>query len=574
MEPADSILPTSTPRVVSEYRIRPSDEAASETLARECELGATAAQVLLHRGIQDVDEAKTFLAATLRGLSSPESMTGRATAADRMCHAIRKGERIVVFGDYDVDGTTSALILTEVVQALGGRAHTVIADRFRGGYGLSDPALDRCLANDPALIVTCDCGSSDHERIARANSRGVDVIVVDHHLVPEEALPALAFLNPHRPECGFAYKGLCSAGLAFSLGAALRTELKANLDLRAWLDLVAIGTIADLAPLTGDNRRLVRAGLKALGASRVRPAFRALRQLTKMPESAHLTARDVAFRFAPRLNAPGRLGEADLTLQFLQAKTAAEAWRLVQEIEGKNDERKALGHQATEEARAQVREVYGETPTTGIVVASDAWHRGVVGIVAARLVDTFGVPTVVIAFDGDHGHGSVRTIGGFDAYDALERCAENLSTWGGHRAAAGLSLPKGRLESFRSSFSGLAFERSTSGEGVPVDVELGGIYRVPTLDDLIRLGPFGEENPAPRFLINAEVIEASAVGQDHSHAKLRLRIGDDSVRAFAPGMFSHVDGQKNVRVVGEFQPDHWVGGNAVEFLVTDVLPSR
>ncbi|MDH3726194.1 MAG: single-stranded-DNA-specific exonuclease RecJ [Myxococcales bacterium] len=572
MEPADSTLPTPPTKEVSEYRIRPADELASEALASACGLGATAAQVLLHRGIRNVDEARTFLDATLRGLSSPAPMADRAIAADRLCHAIRKGERIVVFGDYDVDGATSALILTEVIQALGGDAQTLIADRFRGGYGLSDPALDRCLAQSPALIVTCDCGSSDHERIGRTKSHGIDVIVVDHHLVPEETLPAFAFLNPHRPQCGFAYKGLCSAGLAFSLGAALRTELKAKLDLRAWLDLVAVGTIADLAPLTGDNRRLVRAGLKALGSSRARPAFHALRQITKLPESAQLTSRDVAFRFAPRLNAPGRLGDADLTLRFLQAKTARDAWGLVEEVERKNDERKLLSHRATEEARAQVREVYGEAPTTSIVVASDAWHRGVVGIVAARLVDSFGVPAVVVAFDGDHGHGSVRTIGGFDAYGALEHCAEDLTTWGGHRAAAGMSLAKRRLESFRASFSGVSFEPAVSGEGASIDVELGGAYRVPTVDDLVRLGPFGEDNPAPRFLINAGVIEATAVGQDRSHAKLRLRIGEDSVRAFAPSMFSRVEGQENVRLVGEFQPDHWVGGHAVEFLVTDVLP--
>ncbi len=571
MEPADSTLPTPS-KPVPEYRIRPADERAAVALASACDLGATAAQILLHRGIRDADEAKGFLDATLRGLRSPESMADRAIAADRLCHAIRTGERIVVFGDYDVDGTTSALILTEIIQALGGDVQALIADRFRGGYGLSGPALDRCLALNPALIVTCDCGSSDHERISRASSLGIDVIVVDHHLVPEDALPAFAFLNPHRPQCEFAYKGLCSAGLAFFLGAALRAELNSELDLRAWLDLVAIGTIADLAPLTDDNRRLVRAGLKALGSSSARPAFHALRQLTKLPESAQLTARDVAFRLAPRLNAPGRLGEADLTLRFLRAETVREAWNLAEEVERKNEERKSLAFEASREARDQVRQVYGEAPTTSIVVASDAWHRGVVGIVAARLVDAFGVPAVVVSFDGDHGHGSVRAIAGFDAYGALGRCADDLVSWGGHRAAAGLSLVKERLESFRASFSEVSLGTAVSDEGASVDVELGGIYRVPTLDDLIRLGPFGEGNPAPKFLLNARVLEASAVGHDRSHAKLRLRIAEESVRAFAPGMFSRVQGRQDVRLVGEFQPDHWVGGHAVEFLVTDVLP--
>lgn len=573
VEPADSNLPTPASKPLTEYRIEPPDEVASGMLASACGLGPTAAQVLLHRGVRDVDEAKVYLDAKLRGLSTPEPMADRAIAAERLGRAIRKNERIVVFGDYDVDGTTSALILTEVIQALGGEAQTLIADRFHGGYGLSEPALDRCLALSPTVIVTCDCGSSDHERIRRANAAGVDVIVVDHHLVPEETLPAFAFLNPHRPQCGFTYKGLCSAGLAFSLGAALRTELKTDLDIRAWLDLVAIGTIADIAPLTGDNRRLVRAGLKALGSPRVRPAFHALRKVAKLPESAHLTSQDVAFRLAPRLNAPGRLGEADLTLRFLQAKTARDAWTLVQEVEHRNDERKSLGQKATEEARAQVLEVYGEAPTTGIVVASDAWHRGVVGIVAARLVDAFGVPAAVVAFDGDQGHGSVRTTGGFDAYAALERCSDDLTAWGGHRAAAGLSLNKGRFDGFRGSFSGVLLDPGDVAKTTAsIDVELGGVYRIPTLDDLLRLGPFGEGNPAPKFLLHAGVVEATAVGQDRSHAKLQLRIGEDSVRAFAPGMFSRVEGRENVRLVGEFQPDHWIGGQAVEFLVTDVLP--
>jgi len=541
-------------------------------LADACGLGLTAAQVLLHRGVGDVERARPFLESTLRGLSSPEPMADRALASERIARGIRARERILVFGDYDVDGTTSALILSEVIAALGGDVRVLIADRFHGGYGLSDQALDRCLAERPGLLVTCDCGSSDHERIAKATADGIDVIVVDHHLVPAETLPAFAFLNPHRPECGFAYKGLCSAGLAFSLGAALRADMGAKLDLRAWLDLVAIGTIADVAPLTGDNRRLVRAGLKKIGSSNSRPALVALRQAAKIPESAQLTARDVAFRFSPRLNAPGRLGVADLTLRFLSAKTPKEAWGLLQDVESQNDERKALANRATEEARAQVRELYGDAPEEGVVVASDEWHRGVAGIVAARLVDAFGVPAVVIAFDGDHGHGSARTTADFDVYNALAQCASDLSAWGGHRAAAGLSLSKTALDSFRASF--LQASRGAGfGEGplAAVDVALGGAFRVPTVEDLQRLGPFGEGHPVPTFLVDAHVVEATGVGEGRAHGKLKLRVGQDSVRAFAPGMFSRVEGRDNLRLVGEFQPDHWIGGGAVELLVKDVL---
>jgi single-stranded-DNA-specific exonuclease len=541
-------------------------------LADACGLGLTAAQVLLHRGVRDAEAARRFLDSTLRGLSSPEPMADRALASERIARAIRAKEQIVVFGDYDVDGTTSAVILSEVIAALGGEVRTLIADRFHGGYGLSDQALDRCLTERPGLLVTCDCGSSDHERIAKATADGVDVIVVDHHLVPEETLPAFAFLNPHRPECGFAYKGLCSAGLAFSLGAALRSELGAQLDLRAWLDLVAIGTIADLAPLTEDNRRLVRAGLKTIGTPNARPALVALRQAAKIPESAQLTARDIAFRFSPRLNAPGRLGVADLTLRFLTAKTPKEAWGLLQDVEAKNEERKALANRATEEARAQVSELYGESPEEGVVVASDGWHRGVVGIVAARLVDALGVPAVVVALDGEQGHGSARTTADFDVHSALSRCASDLSAWGGHRAAAGLSLSKSALDSFRASFL-QATQGVGSGEphSAEVDVALGGAFRVPTSEDLQRLGPFGEGYPVPTFLVDAHVVEATGVGEGRAHGKLKLRVGQDSLRAFAPGMFSRLQGRDDLRLVGEFQPDHWIGGRAVEFLVTDVL---
>ncbi len=557
---------------MNRYSVRPSDERAAGMLAEACGLGLTAAQVLLHRGVTGVDEARSFLDAPLRGLSSPTPMVDRALASERITRAIRSGERIVVFGDYDVDGTTSAVILSEVIAALGGEVSTLIADRFHGGYGLSREALARCLEARPGVLVTCDCGSSDHERIAEASDRGVDVVVVDHHLVPEERLPAFAFLNPHRPDCGFAFKGLCSAGLAFSLGAALRADMRADLDVRRWLDLVAVGTIADLAPLRSDNRRLVRAGLKMLGSPRARPALAALRHAVKIPESANLTARDVAFRFAPRLNAPGRLGAADLTLRFLRAQTQTDAWSLLQEVESHNDARKALTQRATEEACAQVRALYGESPSRGVVAASDDWHRGVVGIVAARLVDTFGVPAVAIAFDGEQGHGSARTIPGVDVYQALAACAPSLDRWGGHRTAAGLTLEKRRLDQLRTSFAD-ASQCDAPGDAPPieVDIALSGPFRVPSVEDLSRIGPFGEGYPAPTFLVDAHVVEATGVGEDQAHARLVLRVGQEDIRAFAPGLFSRIEGRESLRLVGELQPDHWVGGRSVELLVKDVF---
>ena len=554
------------------FRLHPPDEAGALALGEACKLGASAAQVLLHRGVVDPVEASGFLEAGLRGLTAPDAMADRLVAADRLARAVRYRERVVVFGDYDVDGTTSALVLSEILGALGGEVRTLVADRFVGGYGLSAPALERCLAEQPQVLVTCDCGSSDHERIADAANRGIDVVVVDHHLVPEEALPALAFLNPHRADCGFAYKGMSSAGLALSLGAAVRAELGATLDVRRWLDLVALGTVADVSPLDGDNRRLVRAGLKLLGSAHTRPALRALRRLVGLPDSAHLTTADIAFRLAPRINALGRLGASELTLRWLQANGSAEVARLTEQVEEQNSARKRIAEQTVAEARAQAKTVYGDEPSTGIVVGSEGWHRGVVGIVAARLVEDFGQPVVVVAFDGSSGHGSVRTTEGFDVYSALERCAPELTAWGGHRAAAGLSMSRDRLENLRASFAeATRQEDKVSCAPTPIEVRLGGPYRIPTIEDLDRLGPFGESFPTPLFLVEADIVEATAVGSSQAHAKLRLQLGDEHLRAFGPRLIDQLEGRRTAQLVGEFQPDHWVGDGSVELLVKDVI---
>jgi single-stranded-DNA-specific exonuclease len=292
----------------------------------------------------------------------------------------------------------------------------------------------------------------------------------------------------------------------------------------------------------------------------------------KIPESADLTAQDVAFRFSPRLNAPGRLGEAELTLRFLTTQRLPEARQLLGEIEARNDERKKLGARATEEALAQAREVYGDAPAHGVVLSSPDWHRGVVGIVAARIVEQLRVPATVIAFDGEHGHGSVRTVGDFDVHRALERCADTLTAWGGHRAAAGLSLDATMLERFRAAFADAStLDASNLAPAPEVDVALGGPFRIPTGDDLRRLGPFGQAFAPPLFQADALVVESAGVGEGKAHAKLELQIGQERVRAFGPGLFSRVDGRTELRVVGEFQPDHWVGRGAVELLVKDVL---
>ncbi|HTV22997.1 MAG TPA: DHH family phosphoesterase, partial [Polyangiaceae bacterium] len=365
-------------------------------------------------------------------------MADRDLVAQRLARAVRKGELVAVFGDYDCDGITSCAIMTEVLRSLGGRAVPLVASRFDGGYGVSTAAVERILATRASVLVTCDCGSSDHASLRVLASKGIDVVVIDHHLVPDEPLPAIGFLNPHRQDCGFGYKGLASCGLALSVAAALRKTLGVDLDIRYWLDLVAVGTVADVAPLDGDNRALVRAGLDAILKAR-RPGMQALLEVAKITRDSPLTGRDVAFRIAPHINAPGRLGSADIALDLLLARDLGSARALAATLEQISDRRRTLSEEMFVEACAEI-ERQGYEREAAIVVGRAGWNPGIVGIVAGRLVDRFQRPVVVIGFDAGVGRGSVRGPVGARLHDALSDASDVLVRFGGHQAAAGLEV--------------------------------------------------------------------------------------------------------------------------------------
>jgi single-stranded-DNA-specific exonuclease len=560
----------------TDLQLRLCDPQASAELGRALGVGPTIAQVLLHRGLSDVPHAREFLDAKLAGLTAPDAMIGRSEAADRIASAIERHERIALFGDYDVDGTTSAAIIAGVIEALGGEVVALVASRFDGGYGFSEPALARVKATGAKLLITCDCGSSDHARIESAQQAGIDVIVVDHHRVPEQRLPAFAFLNPHQPGCGFTYKGLASAGLALSIGAALRARMKSTLDLRPYLDLVALGTVADVMPLDGDNRRLVRAGLLRLSEGQVRPGIAALRERANVRPGTKLGGTDVAFRLAPRLNAAGRLGDSALTLALLRARTLDEGRLLAGRIELLNDERKEIQRRNTEEAADAVRARYGSVVEGGIVVASDRWHRGVVGIVAARLVELFGAPALVLAIEGDTAHGSGRTPPGFPLFDALSACSAIVERFGGHQAAVGATLRADRVPALAEAFDAESLRLRKSGLAPRIDRAIdvvidGARYPIPTASELMLLEPLGHSNREPRFLVErARVEDANSVGD--GHLKLVLRVGAQRLTAFGWDLaheLSRIGGE--VSLVGGIRPDGYRGGEAVEIRIERVV---
>jgi single-stranded-DNA-specific exonuclease len=488
------------------------DDQRVAALAAETKLRPLTARVLAGRGILRADLASKFLEPRLADLRRPDGMADLQRAIDRLVAAIGAGETIGVFGDYDVDGVTTAATLASALREMGGKVIARAASR-EAGYGVGVEDVARFAADGCRVLVTGDCGTSDHEALAAARERGIDTIVIDHHELPAAETPAYALINSRRPDDAFPFKGLASCGVAFYLAAALRTRLASSFDPRELLDLVALGTIADLVPLTDENRILVAAGLKVLSA-RKRPGLAALAVRAELTDGP-ITAQQAAFRLTPRLNAAGRLGEAQLALDLLLA-TPADAERLAVAIDEQNTERQRIQELVWMEARAQAAE---QADAPALVVGAEGWHHGVVGIVAARLVDDYARPVIAIGFKNGEGRGSARTVPGVNLFDALGACRDHLTRFGGHAGAAGLSIVRDRLDGFRAAFVGEA-ARQLAGRppaAVDVDAEVAlGDLDLPFAEELSRLGPFGAANREPLFALRGVVARTTrVVGKGH-----------------------------------------------------------
>jgi single-stranded-DNA-specific exonuclease len=554
-------------------RLPPHAGEGARDLARALSLTRTAAAVLVARGLKTPEESARFLDPRLAHLTPPDAMQDRSEAIARIARAVRAKERVCVFGDYDADGVTAAALVTDVLRVLGAEVIPLLADRFGGGYGLSGLALARVLATRATLLVTCDCGSSDHDRLESARLAGIDVVVIDHHRVPEAPLPALAFLNPHRPECRFAYKGLASVGLALSIGAGVRAELGVSLDMRTWLDFVAIGTIGDVAPLDGDNRALVRAGLGLL-ARGTRPGTRALAQIAGCAGAA-VTGEDVSFRLAPRVNAPGRVDKPDLALALLLATSDDEARRIADEVEAHSTRRKEIERGVMAEALEALADP-GLAGLPAIVLAKQGWHPGVVGIVAGRLASRFGKPTIIIALDGAAGRGSARAPAGFSVYEALAHSRDALVGFGGHHAAAGVDVTSDRVGALRDRFCAATADAGVPDSASPFDADARleeGDPPARVVHDLERFEPCGQANSAPRVAIDrARVLGAREVRG--GHLRLWLDVGGTPLSCFGPEMAGLVTRLgTHAGVAGVLRRDTWAGGGAIEMRLLTAGPA-
>ena len=511
------------------WLLAPAQPLLAGQLAAQFKISSLLAQCVLNRGLSKPSAVEKFLAPRLKHLADPFLLPDMAIAVDRLFRAHREKEPLVIFGDYDVDGVTSTTLLLEVLRGLGWVADAYLPNRMEEGYGLSRDGVANCLAKFPVkLLLAVDCGSTSNETISWLGGQGVEVIVLDHHQVSDPAPPAIALVNPQRStsndQPSTTFTELCSAGLAFKLAHALLKRGRENglagaaeFDLKPMLDLVALGTIADVVPLVGENRILVTAGLERLNVTQ-RPGLVALKEVAQSPET--LGVHDVGFQLAPRLNAAGRLETAEESLNLLLAKTAAAAMPLAQKLDARNRERQKIEKSIVEEVLGVVRAKFDAQKHWVIVESQLLWHIGVVGIVASRVLQEFYRPTIIIGGEENQMRGSGRSIAGFDLAAALRECDDLLVRHGGHAMAAGISVVPEKIDLLRDRLNEIARRHLKPEDLLPplrLDAEIRlAELTLTSLADLDKAKPTGQGNPALQFC-----------ARNLSHAKPLLRMGAD-----------------------------------------------
>jgi single-stranded-DNA-specific exonuclease len=521
---------------VLRWRIVPQpDPIQVRSLATALNLPDALAGLLVQRGHTTDEAARRFLRPALAELSDPHALAGMAEAVEAIVGTIRAGGRIMVHGDYDVDGQCASALLTRALRVAGADAFPFVPHRLRDGYDFGPAGLEAACAAGVSLVVTCDCGITAYDTVAAAREAGISVVITDHHLPGVQLPPAVAVIDPQRGDDSSGAGGLCGTGIAFKLVQALvpALGLPANLPFHL-LDLVALATVADVVPLQGENRILVKHGLKLLCDSRW-PGVRALVEATGLT-GKEIRARHVGFVLGPRLNAAGRVGDATDGLRLLLSDDPGESALLAQKLEAMNVERQALDQRILDEALEQVEQSADLERDAGFVLVSEDWHPGVVGIVASRVVERYGRPTFLVAFDGDIGKGSGRSISRFNLHSALLSCGDLLERYGGHHMAAGLTIRRGQLDAFRERFGDIA--RQTLGpddlgpeQRVDLEVSLRDVTR-----ELERLGrhlePCGQGNPSPVFGVRGvRFLSRSVVGNGH----LKGVLDDGTSRVWAIG---------------------------------------
>jgi single-stranded-DNA-specific exonuclease len=544
------------------------------------------AAVLINRNLTSIEAASNFLSPSLQRVRSPFELKDMDAAVKRIYRAIAENEKILIFGDYDVDGITATAVLLDFLQTIGAHVSYYIPHRIKEGYSLQPQHIvNHVVPNQIRLVITTDCGTGSHEAIAAAGNSGIDVIVTDHHKVPEKIPPAAAVLNPTRPDCPSGMESLAGVGVAFALIIALRKYLRdqnfwkgrPEPNLKNFCDLVALGTIGDIVPLVEENRIFSKAGLEIIN-SEARPGIKALCEVAGISRQP-TQAEDVSFRLVPRLNAAGRMDHASLALQLLTTDNMETARRLAQSLDGHNNRRRELEQSILEDILEDYRQQPDYLKHRTLVKWHPGWHLGVLGIVASRIVETYCRPAILIAVEGERGKGSARSIPGLDLYKALQACRHCLEDFGGHAMAAGLSIKAEKLIEFQRSFENAVTQMSASDNRLPrltVDtlIHFEDISEK-LIDEIENLSPFGPANPEPVFMAqNIKVITSKIVGKNHRRMML-LQDGQSPGKPVPAIRFNAEDkllkATTFTRIAFRLRWNRWNGIKSLQLIIDDAL---
>ncbi|MEZ4857417.1 MAG: single-stranded-DNA-specific exonuclease RecJ [Flavobacteriaceae bacterium] len=547
------------------------------TLATALGVEPFVASLLLQRGIETFEEAKKFFRPSLEDLHDPFLMKDMDRAVARIENAIENEENILIYGDYDVDGTTAVALLSSYLKSYYPNVATYIPDRYDEGYGVSYQGIDFAEDNGFSLIIALDCGIKAIEKVAYASQKGIDFIICDHHRPGSEIPKAVAVLDPKRDDCEYPYKELCGCGVGFKLIQALAQNRRQTIeDLVLYLDLVATAIGADIVPITGENRVLAYYGLKVIN-SNPRTGFKAI---LKQVKKETLTITDVVFIIAPRINAAGRMKHGNHAVTLLTETDIHKAAEYALEIESFNTERKETDQQITQEALQQIIENQEENRMT-TVVYKDSWHKGVIGIVASRLTETYYRPTLVFTKNGDKLAASARSVKGFDVYDALEACSEYIDQFGGHKYAAGLTLFEKDFENFKNAFEKVVSETIDPKLLTPelkIDAEIDFKDITPKFYRLLKqFAPFGPGNMTPVFMTKNvnDVGFGKTVGQDKTHLRLVMKQGNSN--SFAGIGFGLAEkeaiacNKKPFKIAYVIDENKWQGTVSLQLRIKDIM---
>ena len=556
-------------------------------ISKALQINPLITQILINRGVRTIEGVKDFLTASLDELYSPFLLPDMKEAVERIGLAIKSGERILIYGDYDVDGVTATALLYLFFKEIGYEVSYYIPNRLKDGYGLKEDAICRIKEQGVDLIITADCGTTSHSAVKKARDLGIDIIITDHHEPPQILPEAYAMINPNRIGSAYPFNGLAGVGVALKLAQGILLEgvkgsrgqgvgSLASLDpmLYKYLDLVALGTVADVSLLTGENRKLVKEGLKLLSKAE-RKGISALKLVSNL-DGSDITVGTIGFTLAPRINAAGRLDEANIGVMLLTTASEDEAMKYAKILDGKNRERQIIEDKILNEAMKRIESGIDIKHAKAIVLSSDKWHQGVIGIIASKIVDRYYRPTILISVNENGiGKGSARSIPNFHLYQGLSECQSYLEAFGGHKYAAGLTIKKENIDSFSEKINDVVASNLKDEDFIPrlyIDAELDvKELNFNLLKEIERLEPFGVGNPEPVFAISdAEVLYPKIVGSNH--LKFRLRQGNAGADAIGFNMGGFVDRLNDEKVDVAVTPklNEWQGTLAVQMKIKDI----